>query len=385
MTHNFNNNSNANFSNSNQTEEVIQSLHTNVMTFQNGIDTRLNHIEKALINSQRPSVSPMGKAMNSLSEIKEYISHGFVTKGLTSTSDGGVLMPTVMANEIIQSLHVQSPMRALSRISSISTDVLEILIQGDQADVGWVAETDTGVETKAGDLVKMRIPVHQMYAKPRATQKLLDDSHINIEQWLLESISHRMAKVENQAFLYGDGNGKPNGIFNHSFAPVNYAQSNEIETIYTNADGDIDDVDVLVDVLHALKTDYLPNAVWIMPRSTLACIRKAISAQGRTYLETNTATVDSTAMNNGWSPLRLMGYPIVLCDDMPALGANSISLLFGNFKEAYHIVDRSGIEVLRDPFSAKPYVEFFTTKRVGGDVVNHDAIKALTFGYNPNS
>lgn len=295
-------------------------------------------------------------------------------KSLTSLNDasGGYLIPQSMLDKIHSSMVVTSPMRSISRVASISQDALELLQEKGVADVGWVAETAERQETQTPELRKIRIPVHQIYAKPRASQKLLDDASIDIESWLAQKIAERMITMENNAFIQGDGNGKPRGFLSYELAEVGNGEWGKFETIASKLQDDLTNGDVLMDAFHTLKAQYLQGATWVMSRSAMAAVRK-LKGDNRQYLW-------QPSMIEG-TPPTLLGCPVIIADDMPALDAKkpATAIAFGNFHEAYQIVDRAGLHVLRDPFSAKPYVEFYATKRVGGDVINFDALKLIHF------
>lgn len=299
---------------------------------------------------------------------------GFEQKALSSLNDasGGYLIPSSTLDKIHASLVEASPVRSLARVTGISTDALELLQEKGAADVGWVAETAERPETKTPELQKIRIPVHQIYAKPRASQKLLDDTSVDIETWLAQKITEKMALSENAAFITGDGNGKPKGFLAYERVELGQGEWGKFEAVFSKATGALTDGDILVEVFHALKAQYLNGATWLMSRSALAAIRK-MKDKNHQYLW-------QPSMREG-TPATLLGCPVVVADDMPALEEKkaATAIAFGNFREAYQIVDRAGLHVLRDPFSAKPYVEFYATKRVGGDVTNFDALKFIHF------
>jgi len=296
-------------------------------------------------------------------------------KSLSTSSDpdGGYLVPHGLDSRMQSILQQGSPLRQLASVCEISTDGLEILLDKDMADIGWVTEAQDRAETKSPQLAKIRIPVHEMYAKPRATQKLLDDARLNVEEWLAEKVAERMAAMENQAFVTGDGAGKPKGFLSYDLTNGN--EWGKLESLTTGAKGGFlqGGADLVIDLFHTLKTEYLNGAVWLMSRSAQSAIRKLKDSGSGQYL---------------WQPAldgaltsSLMGHGVHVCDDVPALSSTkaTASVVFGNFKQGYQIVDRAGTRILRDPYSAKPYVEFYTTRRVGGDVVNFDALKVLNF------
>lgn len=304
--------------------------------------------------------------------------HDIEHKSLSTSPDrdGGYLVPSNLHDRLYATLQATSIMRDLATVREISSSALELLIDKDAADVGWVAEKQERPETKTPELAKIRINVHEMYAKPRATQKLLDDASLNVEDWLSQKIAHKMALMENTAFILGDGDNKPKGILAYETVSKAQWEWGKLEDIKTGVNGKFEDgheVSTLLDLFHSLKPQYLPGSTWLMSRLAQGALRKLQDPGSHQYL---------------WHPPlagapnpTLLGYPIVISDDMPTLnsGQASKSILFGNFKEGYQIVDRTGIRVLRDPYSAKPYVEFYTTRRVGGDVLNFEALKVLNF------
>lgn len=208
------------------------------------------------------------------------------------------------------------------------------------------------------------IQLHEVYAKPKVSQRMLDDAAINVESWLAGRIADKMAKTENQAFLYGDGVSKPKGILNYPTVELGSGEWGKIESLTVNL-GELKTADHLIDIFYAMRSEYLEGAYWIMPRRVAALIRKLKGEQGA-YVWQPSLLADQ--------PNLLMGYPVYLCDDM---NPEQEKIIFANIAKSYQIVDRSDMNVLRDPFSAKPYVEFYATKRVGGDVINFDAIKIM--------
>lgn len=295
--------------------------------------------------------------------------HNMETKALSAGSDpdGGYLVPKETFGRIIKTLSYQSAMRQLANCVLISSDSLDVLADKDEFGAGWVAETGQRDETDTAKLAKIRIPVHEQYAEPRITQKLLDDANINVEEWLIQKIVEKMGKVEEQGFISGDGNGCPRGILSYEDG----ADWGQIKRFKTGVEGGFNDdhpADILYETLYGLESGYLQGASWLMSRSTLARIRKMKDNEGH-YLW-------QPSMIQG-EPATLLGYSIYMSDSMPTIANNAMPIAFGNFKEAYTIVDRFNVRILRDPFTAKPYVKFYTTKRVGGDVMNFKAIKLI--------
>lgn len=278
-----------------------------------------------------------------------------------SDVDGGFLVTPELSSEIVKKVFESSPIRQFASVQGISTDSLEIIEDLDESEANWVGETQTRAETDTPEIKKIIIPVHELEAKPKATQKILDDAAWNVEAWLADKVSEKFGRKEATAFVSGDGMSKPKGILSYaagtSFGQVEQVNSGSAATI--TADG-------LIDLQAALKEAYQSNARFMMKRLTEAAVRKLKDSQGRYLWE------PSLVPGN---PNMLLGKPLHHADDVQALGAGNLSVIYGDFKAGYQIVDRIGIRVIRDIYSAKPYVEFYTTKRVGGGVKNFEALK----------
>lgn len=287
---------------------------------------------------------------------------GFETKGLSAQSDvdGGYLIPQVLSQQFDLALEELSVMRKLADITSITSSSLDLLIMGNNTQVGWAGESDARNATQTPKVKKITIPVHEMYARPQATQKLLEDTAIDVESWLSKAIAYQMATTETKAFLHGDGDRKPKGIFAYNFKET--ADEESFQGITKEESLTTDD---LIAAHGSLERRYLKQASWLMSRATLAKIRRLKDGDGR-YLWQPSFEASH--------PATILGHPVEVCDEMQEA---SMEMLFGDFKAAYKIVDRQGIYVLRDPFSAKPYIEFYTTKRVGGNVVDLKALIGL--------
>ncbi|PIQ96538.1 MAG: phage major capsid protein [Nitrospinae bacterium CG11_big_fil_rev_8_21_14_0_20_56_8] len=276
-----------------------------------------------------------------------------------SDPDGGYWVTSSLSAQVIQKVYETSPMRKQVTVETISSDALEIPEDLNEAVAGWTSERAARTETDTPQIGLRRIPVHELYAEPRATQTLLDDARIDVESWLAQKISDKISRLENTAFISGDGAGKPRGILTHpaGTSAGQVCQVNSGHASQLTSDG-------LRALFYALKTPYLNRARWVMSRSSLEAISKLKDSQGN-YLW-------QPGLQFG-EPQTLLGHPVERMEDMPAVAANSLSVAFGDWQRAYTIVDRMGIRVLRDPFSAKPFVLFYTTKRTGGDVADFEA------------
>ncbi len=283
-------------------------------------------------------------------------------KLLSSDSDpnGGYWVASAMSDQVVQKVFETSAMRKLIAVETISGDALEVPEDVNEASAGWTAEQATRPETATPDIGVRRIPVHELYAQPKATQTLLDDARIDVENWLANKIADKISRMENTAFISGDGIGKPRGILTYPAGTSNPGQVQQINSGSASALT----ADGLRSVYYALKSPYADNASWLLSRSSVEAVSKLKDSNGQ-YLW-------QPGLQAG-EPQTLMGRPIERMEDMPNVASNSLSVAFGDWKQAYTAVDRTGVRILRDPFSAKPFVMFYTTKRTGGDVLNFEA------------
>lgn len=290
-------------------------------------------------------------------------------------ADGGHFVTPDLTGRIVSRVYELSPIRAIAAVQPIGSDALEGIEDLGEADAGWVGEVGTRSDTNTPQIGKYRIEAHEMYAQPKASQKLLDDSSVDIEAWLAGKVADKFARVEGAAFVTGNGVGKPRGFASYSTAATPDATRawGTLEHVKTGANGAFHttQADPLFDLIGAFKQHFLNGAQWVTRRTVIAAIRKFKTSTTLEYIW-------QPGLQAG-QPDRLLGYPIVLAEDMPALATGSLSMAFGNFKEGYQIVDRLGVRTLRDPFTDKPYVKFYTIKRTGGQVVNFEAIKFIQF------
>lgn len=280
-----------------------------------------------------------------------------------SDEDGGFLVTPAVSSEIVKKVFESSPLRQLASVQSISTDALEILEDLDEAGSGWVGETQARPSTSTPKLKKIVIPVHELYAQPQATQKLLDDAAFNVEAWLAEKVADKFGRDEATAFVSGNGVAKPLGILSYD-AGTGFGQVEQVQTAASLTIA----ADDLIELSYALKEGYKNGAAWLAKRQVIKLFRKLKDTQGRYLWEPGL---------NGATQSTLLGFPVYEANDMADVAANSLSVGFGNFKSGYQIVDRIGVRVIRDIYSSKPNVLFYTTKRVGGAVKNFEAIKLL--------
>ncbi len=303
-------------------------------------------------------------------ELRE-IERQALTRG-TDTA-GGYWVTDERLGTIQTTIFETSPMRQLASVQSISSDAMTMVDDYDEAGAAWAGEISTRSESTTPALGQIRIPVHELVAMPKASQQLLEDSEVDPESWLAGKVANKFARTSNTAFISGTGVTQPRGILGTTKAvdsgsgvargSVGYMISGVAGGWKANTPGDN-----LIDLMHLLKEDYHANATWLMRRTIIGEIRKFATS---TY-----AYVWEPSFQAG-QPSTILGYPVRMAADMPAKADNAYCVAFGDFRAAYQIVDRVGISVLRDPYSAKPFVLFYTRARVGGDVVNYEAIKLL--------
>ncbi|CCB65606.1 MULTISPECIES: phage major capsid protein [unclassified Hyphomicrobium] len=290
-----------------------------------------------------------------------------------SGADGGYLVPAETEAAVNSALKAISPMRAISGIRQVSGSVYNRPFATTGVGTGWSAETASRTQTATPTLANLQFPTMELYAMPAASQTLLDDSIVNIDEWLAEEVRIAFAEQEGTAFVSGDGTNKPKGFLAYdTVANASWAWG-EIGFVASGAAGAFpasNPGDKILDLVYAAKAPYRANGTFMMSRATVSAVRKLKDGQGN-YL---------------WQPANapgewpsLLGYPVAESEDMPDIAADATAIAFGDFSRGYLIVDRAGIRVLRDPYSAKPYVLFYTTKRVGGGVQDFDAIKLLKF------
>ena len=290
-----------------------------------------------------------------------------------SDPDGGYMLPHATTGSVITKMYEQSVMRQLATVQTISTNDIEGLIDNDDATAGWVSELGTRSDSATPTVAKYRIEAHEMYAMPKASQRMLDDAATDVEAWLAAKTADKFGRVEGLAFWQGTGVGQPRGLASYTTAATadETRTWGQFEHIKSGANGAFHTTkaDPLQEIIGAFKGQYLQNATWCMRRELRTDIRKMKEATSDRYLW-------EPSLQAG-IPDRLLGYPVYVDQYMPAKATDSLSLAFGDFKQAYLIVDRLGIRTLRDPFTAKPYVVFYSTKRTGAGAQNTESLKFL--------
>jgi HK97 family phage major capsid protein len=339
-------------------------------------------MDRIKLNSHRPALeAPTGpQASESKQAWGQYMRHGDVSKLLEakqlsvgSNPDGGFVVPDDTAQQITQLLNDSSPMRQIAEVRQVGSSNFKKPISRGGASVGWTAETAARPETQTPTLDLIAFPAAELYAMPAATQALLDDSFADIDQWLAAEVQDVFAAQETLAFVNGDGLGKPKGFLSYTNSADASQQWGEIGYVATGSAGAFassDPIDSLIDLIYAPKAVYRPGANFVMNRRTVSAVRKFKDADGNYIWQPAT---------QAGQPSTLLGYAVSEIEDMPDIGASAFAIAFGDFRRGYLIVDRAGVRVVRDPYSSKPFVLFYTTKKVGGGVQDFNAIKLLKF------
>ncbi|MBP1849687.1 phage major capsid protein [Rhizobium halophytocola] len=296
-----------------------------------------------------------------------------VKASLTTQSDpdGGFLVPKEVETTIDRVLGVMSVMRQIATVMPIGTDTYTKYVSMGGAGGGWVGEEEARPETGTPTLREIVLNVMELYANPFTTQRMLDDGIIDIAAWLADEVQITFSELEGTAFVSGDGVKKPRGVLaynavanaNWEWGKLGYIPTGAASAFATEAPAD-----VFIDTYYGLKQQMRNNANWLMNDATMGTVRKMKDGDGN-YLWAAPATTADVPT--------ILGKPTYTDDNMPGIGANAFPVAFGDFKRGYMIVDRIGIRVLRDPYTNKPKVGFYTTKRVGGGVTNFQAIKLV--------
>lgn len=300
-----------------------------------------------------------------------------VKAGLSTSSDpdGGFLVPEPVATEIDRVTGTVSAMRDISNAMTIDGTSYEKLVNMGGAAAGWVGEKGERPKTDGPTLIKIVINLMELYANPAATQKVLDDARLDIAAWLTDEVSETFGEQEGAAFIRGNGVNKPWGILgydtvansNHSWGKLGFIKSGHASGFVTPTETD-GPADALISTYFALKQAHRNGATWLMSDPTMEAVRKFKDKDGKYIFALPTGAAELPT---------ILQKPVRTDDNMDAIGAGKFPIAFGNFKRGYLIIDKFGIRVLRDPYTNKPYVHFYTTKRTGGGVTNFEAIKLL--------
>jgi HK97 family phage major capsid protein len=295
-----------------------------------------------------------------------------IQAAMTTSPDtaGGYLAPIEWDRKVNKALEAISPMRRLARVVQTTVRAYSTLYRAGGWASGWVGETDARPETNSPTLNSLTFPHGEIYANPSVTQQLLDDADFKLEQWLADEVGEEFAKQEGVAFISGNGTNKPRGLLTYVTGGVSAGvhPSGNITVVPSGAAAALPDADGLIDFVYGLTSPYRQNAKWLMNSMTAAAIAKFKDGDGN-YLWRETYVAGQ--------PATLLGYPVEIDENMPAVEAGKLPIAFGDFKRAYVINDRIGLRLLRDPYTNKPYVNFYTTKRVGGGLDDPNAVRLL--------
>lgn len=348
-------------------------------------ETKMNQLERKSQSFARPMLSTKIDVDTShKSAFDAYVRSGdddalrglvIEQKGLSTAvnGDGGYLVDPQTADTIKSSLNGAASIRAIASVVTVEATSYDLLVDHSQVGAGWTNETSTLGETETPIVDRISIKLHELSALPKASQRLLDDSAFDVEGWLAERISAKFNQAESAAFVSGDGVDKPKGFLQYNSADNGTEAWGELGHIKSGVSGDfpaIDPADVLIDLVYGLGAQYRANATFVMNSKTAGRVRKIKDNDGRFLW------ADSLAAGE---PARLLGYPVLICEDMPDIADWAPAIAFGDFGAGYTIAERPDLRILRDPLSAKPHVLFYATKRVGGDVSDFKAIKLLKF------
>lgn len=349
------------------------------------LDANQRRMDEMVLKSRRPSLSgtPVVGASEYKSAFDGYMRGGNET-GLRSLEkkaaltaaegDAGFTVPVEVEGEVMRRLTAISPIRGIAGVRQVSSATFKKPITSAGPATGWVSETASRLETDAPVLSELKFETMELYAMPAATSSLLDDTAVDVDRWLADEIETAFAEQETAAFVAGTGIGQPKGFTSYDAVAESSWSWGNLGYVATGQAGAFPSTgasDKLIDLVYTLKAGYRQNATFVMSRSTQAAVRKMKDTEGQ-YIWTPPSVPGTRAT--------LLNFPVVEAEDMPEIGTDSLSIAFGDFRRGYLIVDRQGLRILRDPYSAKPYVLFYTTKRVGGGVQDFDAIKFLKFG-----
>jgi HK97 family phage major capsid protein len=337
-------------------------------------------IASGAIAAQRPALDGV-KSAEASSFVDQYlrrgIEAGLETKAIGSSTDaiGGYAVPEEIDRVIDKTLVAISPIRAIANVVKVGSAGYRKLIATGGTPSGWVAYEAARPETNTPSFTEVVPAAGELYANPAASQQMLDDAMFDVEKWLAHEIATEFARAEGMAFVKGTGTSQPLGFLSSPNATTadGTRPMGTLQTIGTGVAGAFpasNPADKLIDFVQTLRSPYRQGAVFVMNSATAAAIRKFKTADG--------AFLVQPSLQAG-SPATLLGYPLIEAEDMPDIAASSLSIAFGNFKAGYVIAERNATTILRDPYTHKPYVHFYATKRVGGQVVNSEAIKLLKF------
>ncbi|MBL1436620.1 MAG: phage major capsid protein [Rhodobacteraceae bacterium] len=375
-----------------EVKAALQGFLTEFNEFQGELKSKLKEQENRLNMLDRKSISSSRHALSTAADLdmphkkafSAYLRSGdddalrglpMEEKALSTavSADGGFLVDPQTAAQITSVLRGASSIRAIANVVQVESTAYDVLVDQTDIGAGWANETSSTSETGTPQIDRISIPLHELSALPKASQRLLDDSAFDVEGWLAGRIADKFSRAESLSFVSGDGIDKPTGFLTHPTVDETSWTWGNLGYVATGAAGDfaaVDQADAVVDLVYALNAQYRANASFVMNSKTAGAVRKMKDVDGRFLWSDGLAAAE---------PARLMGYPVLIAEDMPDIAADAMAIAFGDFGAGYTVAERPDLRILRDPFSAKPHVLFYATKRVGGDVSDFAAIKLLKF------
>ncbi|MCV2871110.1 phage major capsid protein [Defluviimonas sp. WL0050] len=375
-----------------EVKSALQGFLSEFKGFQDDVKSRLQQQEERLTMLDRKSHMPGRPVLSTAIDHEAPHKKAFATylrsgdddglRGLTLegkalnsqvNAEGGFLVDPQTSERIRGVLKATSSLRSIANVVQVEATSFDVLVDHTDLGSGWATETGSIAETGTPQIDRISIPLHELAAMPKASQRLLDDSAFDVEGWLAERIADKFSRAEAQSFISGDGIDKPTGFLTHSAVDNGAWAWGSLGYVPTGAAGDFaatNASDAIIDLVYALNAEYRANASFVMNSKTAGAVRKMKDADGRFLWSDGLAAGE---------PARLMGYPVLVAEDMPDIGNDAYAIAFGDFHNGYTIAERPDMRVLRDPFSAKPHVLFYASKRVGGDVSDFAAIKLLKF------
>lgn len=351
-------------------DQALGALRTDVEE----VKSRLDKVSRA---AARPALGGDAPASPELKGFVDgYLRHGRESelKSLTQgvAADGGYAVPREIDAAIAAQLKKLSPIRGIAQVVQVGSSGYRKLISTGGTASGWVSETAARPETASPKFAEIVPPSGELYANPSASQAMLDDAVFDLETWLAGEIAGEFARAEGAAFVSGSGTNQPKGFLGAPTSASNdaaraFGTLQFVASGHASGFGSVIEL-VLMDLVHALKAGHRQGATWVMNSQTLAQVRKLKATDGSFLWQ--------PGLLEG-APARLLGYPVIEAEDMPDIGAGTFPVAFGNFQAGYLIAERTATRILRDPYSNKPYVNFYATKRVGGQVLDSEAIKLL--------
>jgi len=369
-----------------QLTKQINDASENIKSRISGLESNFELMDNALKDVQVKGARPQFGINETKSDpaFSAYLTKGTApmeTKDLSVTNDGqGVTVRSDWSTSVASLVREYSPMRKLAGAISTNSNEVEILVNRGEPQSAWIGELDSRAETTTEFMTRHKIAVYENYAYPSITLQMIEDSELNIEDWLNQQVAMKFNRQEAEAFMNGDGTGKPRGLLNYGTvkeADFVWGADTALYSIgaqYSGVDADINDADALFDLVDSVKADYLNGSSWMMTRAFRNKVRKLKDTQGQYLLQ---PSLDLKVQDT------LLGYPVYLSEDMPTLAADSVGALFGNFDQGYKIVDRLGLTVQRDATSKIGWIRYYVRRRLGGALVNPESIKALVLGIEP--